>query len=507
VFCVVLLLFAAVCAVGDEPAAQVPTGGAGASPPEPAPADPGLARAAQELQELGQQQAKAQDANRPEVDRLKAQLDLQQKQIDVLQKMTRLLADRLKEQSAAAPGIEALEDQTSALESSARQAAQRNLEQARANDKLIEELDLLKRRGPSLPATLREIFSPTRNNQSPLVFYGLLDQDFHTFSKQNSTFQPPTFQVHPYLQLNEKWLMSANIIFLSNSLQICRMQAEYFLNDNLTVVAGRFYSPIGFYSERLRLSWVIKTPDNPLMFNQVYPDNLYFDGLQLRGAKYLFRSPVKLEYAGFVANGLSVQGSNPSVRVYSDLSNFTDSGVDVNSAKAWGGRVGLSVPTIGFIAGLSGLANQSYDSANQSLSLWDVDANWHKGNWDARFELAKMDQQAPGNAPNIHRFGYYAQVAYRQYNNPSPILRKLEGVFRFDHTQFDGINLAQTGINFGGYAYPYARMPLDRNRYTIGLNYWFYPSLGLKLAFEKYEELGVPSLRDDGFICQLAWGF
>ena len=53
----------------------------------------------------------------------------------------------------------------------------------------------------------------------------------------------------------------------------------------------------------------------------------------------------------------------------------------------------------------------------------------------------------------------------------------------------------------------YARMPLDRNRYTIGANYWFYPSLALKLALEFYDELGVPSLRDNGFIGQLVWGW
>ena len=33
---------------------------------------------------------------------------------------------------------------------------------------------------------------------------------------------------------------------------------------------------------------------------------------------------------------------------------------DVNSAKAYGGRVGLSIPRIGVIAGLSGLANNGY---------------------------------------------------------------------------------------------------------------------------------------------------
>ena len=103
--------------------------------------------------------------------------------------------------------------------------------------------------------------------------------------------------------------MSANVALQQGTVQLWRAQAEWFLNDSLTVVSGRFYSPIGFFSERLRLDWVIKTPDPPLMFNQVYPAQLSFNGVQFRGAKYVADTPVKLEYSGFVANGLSVTGT------------------------------------------------------------------------------------------------------------------------------------------------------------------------------------------------------
>jgi hypothetical protein len=475
------------------------------STPGAAPAgDSALAQATRELQDLSLAQNQAKAAAGQEIDRLKAQVDLQQKQIDVLLKMTRLLADQSKSLPDAIAETEKLAEQVATQDARIQQGAQRDQELSLSRDDLAEFLDGSSQQ-PMLPATLRELFLPMRTNESPLTIYGQLNQDFYTFSQLNSTFRPPTLQIHPYLLLNERWLMSANLIFLSSSLVICRMQASYFVNDNWTVVAGRFYSPIGFFTERIRLEWVQKTADNPLMFNQVYPNQLYFDGLQIRGSRYLFESPFKLEYVGFVANGLSVAGSKLSQKTYSDLSNFTDSTVDVNGAKAFGGRLGLSIPRYGFIAGLSGLANQAYDQAGHILNLWDVDVNYHRGNWDARFELAKMDQSTPSFP--IHRFGFYAQVAYREYDNPNPFLQKLEYVFRFDHVQFDGINIAQTGINFGGFGLPYARMPLDRNRYTFGLNYWFYPSLALKFNFEIYDELGVPSLRDNGFICQLAWGF
>jgi hypothetical protein len=465
-----------------------------------------LVRTALKLKELGQAQAQANAGEGEEVARLKTQLELQQKQIDVLLRMTQLISDQAKTQPATNAAVEKLEEQAAGQEARIISGAQRDKELALAHDDLLEMVNAPPPAPASaLPSTLRELFLPTRTNESPVAFYGMLAQDFYAYSKQNTSFVPPTLQIHPYVYLNERWMMSANVILLSSSLQICRMQAEWFINDHLTFVAGRFYSPVGFYTERLRLDWVLKTPDAPLMFNQVYPQQLYFDGVQLRGARYIGNSPVKLEYVGFVANGLSVAGANLSPRVYSDLSNLTDTGLDVNGAKAYGGRVGLSIPKMGLIAGLSGLANGNYDSASHDLNLWDVDVSFHKGNWDARFELANMRQETP--AQPINRFGYYAQVAYRQYDNPNRILQKLEGVFRFDHVQFDGINLQQTGINFGGYGQLYSRMPLDRNRFTIGVNYWFYPSLALKLAIEFNEELGVPSLRDNGFIGQVAWGW
>ncbi len=463
-------------------------------------------RAVAELKALSDTQEKSKAEAGPEIDQLKAKVELQQKQIEVLLKMTQLLADQAKKQPQATADIEKLAEQVATQDARIEQGAQRDQQLAAGVDQLTEHLDLTATQEAALPSTLRELFSPTRNNQSPLSIYGSVAEAFDAFSQQNSTFRDQTLELRPYLLLNEKWLMSANVALQQGTVQLWRAQAELFLNDNLTVVFGRFYSPIGFYSERLRLNWVIKTPDPPLMFNQVYPAQLSFNGVQFRGSKYVADTPVKLEYSGFVSNGLSVTGSKLQPAIYSNLNNFSDT-TAITGAKALGGRLGVSIPQVGFIAGLSGLANMAYDQSGQTMTLWDVDANWHRGNWDARFELAKTDQQTPDHAAPIHRFGFYTQVAYRQYDNPNPYLQKLEGVFRFDHVQFDGINLQQTGINFGGLGLNYARQPLDRNRFTLGLNYWFYPSLVLKLAIENNQELGVPSLRDNGFLGQLVWGF
>lgn len=462
-----------------------------------------LAQAERELKGLTEAQGKV--AGGEEVARLRKQIELQQQQIETLLKMTQLLADQVKKQSASTEAIDDLEERVATQESRELQGAIRDRELAGAHDQLVESFDAQVRNGPVLPPTLREKFLQTRTNQSPLAIYGTVAQAYQDFSGLPSTFRDQTVMLRPYLLMNEKWLMSANIALQDGNVQIWRAQIERFINDHWTIVAGRFYSPIGFYSERLRENWVIKTPDPPLMFNQVYPIQLSFDGVQLRGARRLWDTPVKLEYSGFIANGLSVQGTNLSPVIYANLNNLTDGPGDVNNSKAFGGRLGVSLPAYGVIAGISGLANGAYDEARHVLNLWDVDASWHRGNWDVRFEYAHTRQTTP--ADPIYRQGLYTQVAYRQFDCSNPILQRLEWVFRFDHVMFNGINLAQTGLNFGGLGQNYARQPIDRNRYTIGANYWFTPSLVAKVAFEVNDELGVPSVRDNGFLAQFAWGW
>ena len=61
-----------------------------------------------------------------EIDRLKAQVELQQKQIEALLKMTKLLADQVKTQAAAGPAIENLEEQAATQEARIQQGAARS---------------------------------------------------------------------------------------------------------------------------------------------------------------------------------------------------------------------------------------------------------------------------------------------------------------------------------------------------------------------------------------------
>src|SRR5262249_986220 len=153
------------------------------------------------------------------------------KQIEVLLRMTQLLADQAKKPAPAAPAIEELQEKVATQEARSEQAARRDQELAHAHDELLERLDAESRNGPALPPTLREKFLPTRTNESPLSIYGNVAQDFRSFSGQNSTFRDNSLMLRPYLLLNEKWLMSAAVALQLNSTRLFRAQAEWFVTD------------------------------------------------------------------------------------------------------------------------------------------------------------------------------------------------------------------------------------------------------------------------------------
>lgn len=465
------------------------------SPPAEAGQDRGAARqeltkAEAELQALRDAAAAApQPAG--EVERLRKQVELQQKQLEVLEKMARLLSENVRQEPSALADLEAR----------SKQAARRDDEVGREVGDLREQMDADQRNGPALPPTLRELFFPTRTNESPLAVYGTFAAEYQSFQDAPNNFPSPVFSPHFYLLLNEQFLLEVNPEIRATQVELESCQLDWFLHDNLTLVFGRFYSPLGFFNERLHTSWIYKTPDRPLMFAQVLPSSLSFNGVMARGAAYLGDHPVKLEYAAVVTNGFSLPGASPSARDFADLREASDAFNDVNSAKAFGGRVGLSFPSVGLIVGLSGLANGDYDTAGHDLNLWDLDVSYHRGNWDFRFEYAMVNQQAPREP--IRRQGLYAQAAYRPYDSLSPVLQKLEAVFRYDWVKFEGIDLARTGLAFGGRE----RIPIDRNRYTFGVNYWAYESLVFRAAYEVYDELSFREFRDNGFVAQVAWGF
>ena len=357
----------------------------------------------------------------------------------------------------------------------------------------------------SLPAPLKELFLPSQTNETPLSIYGQFLEGYHQFDGQPGRFESPDFSPYFLLQLNEQCLLAASIDINNAGVSVGEAQVNWILSDHFTLVGGRYITPIGFFNERINHEWINKLPDPPLMFRQVSPQ-ISTDGVELRGGMYIGDSPVKMEYSFYGGNGFELTGPPGSLNDVADLGTITGGPDEVNS-KAVGGRLGLWVPKWGLTSGFSGYFNGPYaPGATDNMKLWQFDAGWRKGNWDLRFEYCQNFQEAQsfiGN--NIVRTGLYGQVAYRPFDAASRIMQNFELVYRYSSARFNGIDFA--GLDLTAFTDSPVDAPVNRDQHTVGINYYFYPSMVMKLAYEVNVELAGVNLHDNVFLAQFAWGF
>jgi len=429
------------------------------------------------------------------------QFELQRQKIEILEKMVRLTADQVKQQG---PSLEELQAQMATLEARSRQAADRDQQLADGLDNLNDHLDAAWRYGPQLPSQLKEWFLPGGTNETPLAIYGSIVQNYSQVNGQAGQFDPGTISPYFLLQLNNRFLLESVVdLSADGTIGITEIQMDWIVSDAVTVVIGRYLTPFGFFNERLNHEWINKLTDVPLMFNQVSPQ-LSTNGLQVRGSRYIFGSPVKLEYSLYGGNSASLgtAPNSPPNQQIADLAAITSSPGPVSTI---GGRLGLWIPALGINFGMSGYSQGAYTpAASDRFQLYGFDASYHVGNWDARFEFAQNFQQANaylGN--NIRRTGMYAQLAYRDYQNHNPILASIELVGRFSPARFSGINPAQIDLT----AFAPGAAPVDQNQYNLGINYYLYPSMIVKFAYEWNQALGGIALNDNQFMAQYVWAF
>jgi hypothetical protein len=451
-----------------------------------------LERSAQVLQDRFRSQAAAIAApgaqNTQAQDRQKLVTDLEHKKIGLLEEQVELLADELEQQG---PAIEKLQSQTATLESRAKQAARRDLELADQADVVIDQLDAERRDGPQLPATLKGLFAPFQTTSSPITIINnfAVRYDLFTHARGAGVFEFQEFTPFFLIQLNRRILLSGELIFAPSGVALGQAQADIFINDWLTVDIGAFLAPIGFWSERLDPEWINKLPDQPLVMRQVIPDGLTLTGVQFRGAKYLFGSPVKMEYSVWAADATGVPGMGKASD-WADLGALTGTTASINNGMTYGARVGIWLPTRGINFGVSEIANAPYfHAAGAITSIWQPYFNYHRGNWDFRFEYGQnYERTIPFFGNSIERNGFYTQIAYRDYKSIRKHLQRLEYVFRFSDARFRGINQEAVAHNVSSFATP-IDAPVDRNQYTFGVNYYLFPATVFKIAYEINQEL------------------
>lgn len=297
-------------------------------------------------------------------------------------------------------------------------------------------------------------------------------------------------------------------------------QIDLLLHDNVTLVVGKFLSPVGQYQERLHPAWINRLPTAPPGFGHdgVQPGSEV--GVQVRGVIPFGGS--RLTYALAAGNGPRLMEGEAALA----QEGF---GGDDNGNKAISGRIGFfPVPYLevgaSFLTGkVRGVAVEELEEEvfsaeaavedapmlkgpNTRLKIWGLDAAYTRGPWDVRFEYLRGTRNAyefapeidghPIDVPTMKLRAWYAQAAYRLSEvTQHRLLQNLEPVVRYGEYKIRGIDeLAEEN---------------NEKRWNAGLNYWFAPAIVLHGTIEhrRFTARMAGDRKDTRMVFQLGYGF
>ena len=389
---------------------------------------------------------------------------------------------------------------------------------APSNDELKSEIDALKTQIESLNTDVKQA-AEWKNPNSLIHMSGYADVGF---SKTDATGDDGSFNVGTFSPIFH--FQYRDLVMLESELEIevgddgeTEMKLEYmtvdwFVNDNVILVAGKFLSPIGQFRQNLHPSWINKLPSAPPGFGHDGAAPVSDLGVQLRGGFHL--GGMKANYSIYMGNGpellaeIEEDAADPTTidEIEYDGVEAEAFGADRDGEKVIGGRIGLlPMPSleigISFLSGKATVTEYEGDVSGfittpppdldtaATASDYDVtgfDLNWQYGDFDALYEYVKSEVGA--NTLGIYDLEaaewttWYAQFVYRFV--PS----KYELVVRY--TDFDS-----------------AHASADIQQTAVGLNYLFSSNFIGKLAIESNDNPNTGLNADDRWLLQMAYGF
>jgi len=263
---------------------------------------------------------------------------------------------------------------------------------------------------------------------------------------------------------------------------------DWFLNDKLTLIAGKFLSPIGNFRQNIHPSWINKLPSAPPGFGHDGAAPISEMGVQLRGVAPMGSS--KLTYAFYMGNGPKIEGEDGEIHAI-EAEGFAS---DPDDEKVFGGRVAfLPIPSLeigvsGATGDVSVVEDDGMDIEGDPKRGYDViglDASYRWRNLDLRGEYVsqEIDENPLSIAPEGGKWEtWYAQAAYQFADG------KWEGVVRY--TDFDSPHADDT-----------------QEQLALGVNYLITPSAMLKFGYES--NTGEPGEVTDAdrWLIQIAYGY
>jgi hypothetical protein len=414
------------------------------------------------------------------------------------------LEQQLQDMQQVRQELEALKAQLKAADAAARQAE----EQARAAG---SQAQAAQKQAQAVERQARE--AERADTKWHLAGYASTGFKVTDKGDEEDTFLAGAFNPIFHWQYKDLVLFEGELVFEVEDDGETAVELEYttidlLLHDYATFKAGKFLSPIGQFQTRLHPTWINKLPDAPAGFGHGGVQPLSDVGVMLTGGFPL--GPLYLaNYTVFGGNGPRFEFHEGELEAL-ELEGF---GKDDDGNKSFGGRIGiLPIPHLEIggsfmTADVEGRKEEDIEGpvTDSDFTLWGVDASYTRGPFDIRFEYlnAELDsffsQVEPDEetelVPTTDFEAWYVQAAYqiRGLTNVR-YLRNLEPVIRYGEVDAEGFH------HFVEHLGP-------EDRFSIGLNYLFGPSIIAKLgvSWRDFEDDEAEDATE--ILGQLAYGF
>lgn len=328
-----------------------------------------------------------------------------------------------------------------------------------------------------------------KNSDSILHISGYGDATYSDYQHGNSAFNAVKFSPIFHYQYKDLVLMEAELETAvsedgSSDIGVEYASLDYFLNDNMTLVGGKFLSPVGYFRQNRHPSWINKLPSFPVGFgeNQAAPNGDV--GLQLRGGSSLSNDSRFVNYVAYVANGPTLELDGSQIAEI----NTSGSTSNADNKFVYGGRLGfLPIPMLEIgVSGATGkVAGAGEPNATRNYDVYGMDLNYKWNNFHLFSEYVTQKVGAASNsaAPNSASWdAWYAEASYR-----------------FLPTGFEGV------VRYGDYNTP--NKLIDQRQLAIGVNYLFSSNAMAKFAYQFNHGASGSTTNDDLFQAQLSYGF
>ena len=270
------------------------------------------------------------------------------------------------------------------------------------------------------------------------------------------------------------------------------MMIDWFLNDYVAVMGGKFISPLGYFRQNLHPGWINKLPTAPVGFGHDQAAPIADVGLQFRGGVPL-GDTMFANYSFFVSNGPNelelnedgdeIEAGETAGATGNDDDNFL-----------FGGRIGF-VPManveIGFSSAFGDVGLEDDGFADRDYNVYGVDGFGRWKGLDLRGEWIRteVDSLATSVAPDSQEWdAWYLQGSYKFSQIPYKYLRNFEAVVRYG--DYDSNHADQR-----------------QEQWALGLNYLIAPQAIAKMGYEFNDGLEGEPTDEDRLLIQLSYGF